>query len=416
MTSKDLRVMLTGKENWDAWTQSMSAKIPRKIWSYMHPDNPTGELLQEPREPQYSDFNATATDYTQLSQSQQRAYDAVFRQWEVRKRDFGKQETEINTVYDTILETVSVKYRQPLDRKDTLREWMQLLKSSAAPSEGFMMAKVKDEYIAVMKGFKNQKAFPQWLESWESMMIKAKKYHLAETETGQWLREFADLIEPIHQSYATAFTEGAKTLDAEAVLQRRRLQDALAYQAAQAEAAEQRRLQASSGSITLEPDSQSGPGGIDLIAPGVQRPAPNGSKVWTPQEVASTMREWASRKRPTSGNTVRGGAFHTEGGDEESDHSEEASTPKGGKRTKSGSGGRSGKRPALTCPACGMRGHDLPDCWCVFEEKRPEACLATIVVCERLRRRWKTTASCREGLMLYENRKGTDNHRRERSA
>ncbi|KAH6976667.1 hypothetical protein EDB80DRAFT_737416 [Ilyonectria destructans] len=372
MTSKDQRVILTGKENWDAWIQSMSAKIPRKIWSYMHPDHPTGELLQEPREPQYSDFNTTATDYTQLSQPQQRSFDAVFRQWEVRKRDFGKQETEINTVYDTILETVSTKYRQPLDRKDTLREWMQLLKSSAAPSEGFMMAKVKDEYIAVMKGFKNQKAFPQWLEAWESMMIKAKKYHLAETETGQWLREFADLIEPIHQSYATAFTEGAKTLDAEAVLQRRRLQDALAHQTAQAEAAEQRRLQASSESETLEPDSQSRPGGIDLIAPAVQRPAPNGSKVWTPQEVASTMREWASRKRPTSGNTVRGGTFHTEGGNEESDHSEEASTPKGGKRTKSGSGGRSGKRPALTCPACGMRGHDLPDCWCVFEDKRPE--------------------------------------------
>lgn len=84
----------------------------------------------------------------------------MFRQWEVRKRDFGKQEIEINTVYDTILEIVSVKYRQPLDRKDTLREWMQLLKSSAAPLEGFMMAKVKDEYIAVMKGFKNQKGFP----------------------------------------------------------------------------------------------------------------------------------------------------------------------------------------------------------------------------------------------------------------
>lgn len=74
------------------------------------------------------------------------------------------------------------------------------------------------------------------------------------------------------------------------------------------------------------------------------------------------MRKWASRKRPTSGTTVRGGAFHTEGGNEESDHSEEASTPKGGKRMKSGSGGHSRKRPALTYLACSMRGHDLSDC------------------------------------------------------
>jgi hypothetical protein len=42
------------------------------------------------------------------------------------------------------------------------------------------------------------------------------------------------------------------------------------------------------------------------------------------------------------------------------------------------------------------------------------ACLATIVVCERLRRRWRMTTSCREGSTLYENRKGTDNQRRER--
>jgi len=29
------------------------------------------------------------------------------------------------------------------------------------------------------------------------------------------------------------------------------------------------------------------------------------------------------------------------------------------------------KKPAPECLACGIRGHSLRDCWCLFEDKRP---------------------------------------------
>lgn len=107
----DGKVILTGKETWDAWIQSMSEK-------YLGKYGPTcTQLREEPREPQYSDFSTSATEYSQLKQTQQRSYVAVFRQWETRKRDYTRQEVEVNAAYDTILETVSAKLKEPLDRQ-----------------------------------------------------------------------------------------------------------------------------------------------------------------------------------------------------------------------------------------------------------------------------------------------------------
>ncbi len=370
MATHNGKVVLTGQDTWDAWIQSMSAKIPRKIWAYMHPDNPTGELLAEPREPQWGDYASSATDYSQLTQTQQRSYDAAFRQWEFRQRQYSKQETEVSEAYTTVLESVSDKLREPLDRQETLRSWMQLLKATAAPSEGYMLAKMKDQYNAVMKSFKGQKMFLPWLDKWETMLVKAQKYHLPETENGQWLREFADLIEPMHQSYATLFSEEARELDAHAVRRRRQLEEALAFQRSYSTPSQRVRRMNSSNTVVSEIDVEAE--SEDLNAPVARRPAPEGSPDRTVQRVAAAMREWALRHKPTSGSTVRGGAFHVDDGDQDSTDDLEASTPKGRKRTRTVQGGKPAKRPMPECPACGMRGHDLPNCWGVFDEKRPE--------------------------------------------
>lgn len=234
-----------------------------------------------------------------------------------------------------------------------------------------MLATMKDQYNTVMKSYKGPKTFLPWLEKWETTLVKAAKYYLPETENGQWLREFADLIEPIHQSYATVFMEAAKDLDARADRRRRMLEDALALQVTRAAAPRPRRREESS--ITVGSENHVEAEGNSPTALVVQRPAPEGSNHWTIHKVASAMREWALRhKSMSSDRTMRGGAFHVDEGDADSDQAKEASTPKGRKRTKSGSGGKPAKKTALECPACGMRGHDLPDCWHVFDDKRPE--------------------------------------------
>src|SRR5438270_13371131 len=52
-------------------------------------------------------------------------------------------------------------------------------------------------------------------------------------------------------------------------------------------------------------------------------------------------------------------------------------------------GSQPSKKLAVECPACDVKGHDLPDCWTIFEEKRPEGARKPSEyrlkkVCERL--------------------------------
>ena len=82
------------------------------------------------------------------------------------------------------------------------------------------------------------------------------------------------------------------------------------------------------------------------------------------------------------GHITRGGAFPAGFGPiEPSDNSSDATIAKEAKKATSQGRKRAGtrsqesnasKKVTPECIACGMRGHSLPECWCIFEELRPE--------------------------------------------
>jgi hypothetical protein len=92
----------------------------------------------------------------------------------------------------------------------------------------------------------------------------------------------------------------------------------------------------------------------------------------------------ASRSIGSSARTVRGNAFNANFGHAETESrdldvtpSEEIkkATSQGGARKCAGSRlpeSKAPKKATPECPACDMRGHDLPNCWYIFEELRPE--------------------------------------------
>ena len=96
-------------------------------------------------------------------------------------------------------------------------------------------------------------------------------------------------------------------------------------------------------------------------------------------------RELREMLGPKGGRTVRGSAFHasfepTESLDEGSEaidtEETEKATPKGRNgRKRSGTQSletKASKKATPECPACGMRGHSLTECWCIFEELKPQ--------------------------------------------
>jgi len=156
-------------------------------------------------------------------------------------------------------------------------------------------------------------------------MVDCIKYDMPEMKDGRWLRDLAEIIRPASDVYYTQFMEDA------------------------------------------DDDIKS-----------------------DPQEFRRVARKLHDRFEPPKDGRTRGGAFHIHFGSTEEDsdanHTMQKeineATPRGSKGrkrsgTKSIAESRDRKKATLECPACGMRGHDLPDCWCVFKELKPEGMTAS---------------------------------------
>jgi hypothetical protein len=169
----------------------------------------------------------------------------------------------------------------------------------------------------MLKSLKPNKLL-RWLEEWETTMVECIKYELPEIKNGRWLRDFALRIKPMSEVYYVQFMKDA-----------------------------------------------------------------NDNAKSDPLEFRRVARELREMQGPRSGGrTVRGGAFNasfgpTEPSEDSSDaiyteEAEQAPPQKGRKRTGTRSHkSNASKKVTPECRACGMSGHSLPECWCIFEELRP---------------------------------------------
>ena len=100
------------------------------------------------------------------------------------------------------------------------------------------------------------------------------------------------------------------------------------------------------------------------------------------RRVAKELQEGLRRPSEKANATTRGSTFNTDFAEQAiEDHSD---TTKGSRRGKASARKSRSKRartlvdeetsckkPIPECLACGIRGHSLRDCWCLFEDKRP---------------------------------------------
>jgi hypothetical protein len=181
-----------------------------------------------------------------------------------------------------------------------------------------MLTQIETRYLETLRSFKPNK-LSQWLDEWEATLVDCIKYDLPEVKNGRWLRDLARLIRPISELYYEQFMEDADDGDK--------------------------------------------------------------SK---PQEFRRVARRLRERLVPQKGGRImRGNAFQTSFGESPEGDSAAAVTPeaeqapprrKGRKRTgtQSVETEKASKKAVSDCPACGLRGHSLEECWCIFIELKPE--------------------------------------------
>ncbi len=306
-------VILTRSEDWDRWFWELQANISTEIWPYINPEAEERNLLDLPVRPEPANFSARARTYAELSTVHQKSYDNARRYYDQDMKYYSRQCDQLQAARAYITATVSDSKKTMLDPKLFIREWLLDLKKSTEPPKGYMLMQTEILYRNTLRSFKPHK-LRRWLEEWETTMIECIKYDLPEMQNGRWLRDLAQRIEPVSEVYSVQFTKDASD------------------------------------------KTKSNPREF--------------------RRVARELREMIQ--------TQKGGAFHVSFGptgsseeDSEANTNETKATPKSNNQGRKRSGTQSletkvSKKGLTECPACGMRGHSLTECWCIFTELKPK--------------------------------------------
>lgn len=271
--------------------------------------------------PTFSEFAQNTTSYAQLSAVLQKAYDHARKYYDQDMKRYERQEDLLRGIRDHITTHVSAAKRYLLKPSMSVREWVVKLRDDTKPSDQYMRKKALEQYREAMKGFKQAK-INQWLDRWELAMKVAERHKIQPTIDGEWLRDLADAIRPTSDSLYDKLSDQAIDPEKSALSEYPKvalyLREKLGGQS-----------------------KKSGPSGT------MRGSAFNADFAGEPEEGIPTTQEG-------------GGNAGQQGRKRAGTKSIEEQTPTGKKAKKS------------QCPACELKGHNLENCWYLFESKRPE--------------------------------------------
>jgi hypothetical protein len=336
------KIILENPEDWDPWLEQTQTSTDERVWKLIDPDisEAEAEFLREPTLPTVRRVNSNAGTIAQLSAAEQATYQLYIKQYEQKLKGYEKQQTHVRHVRELIRATVSKRKNELLERNETTRAWLRKLKEHTKLPSQQMRSRVEQQYSSALKGFKPVKV-DQWLERWEHAISLARKHELPHISNGNWLEDLSRVVRPFS--------------------------NALGY----------------------------------VLSQRASNPEENDIKNYhkVSLEIRSEMTSLTKKSFGTG--TMRGGTFKADFAGEP-----EEETPAGNSKGKGGgqstkrkrTGTTSGEEEAPTnkkskvekCPACELRGHNLPDCWYLFEEKRPEGYKVSKARLEKTNKRIET--------------------------
>ena len=307
------KIILSRSEDWEKWFRQLRGHVDKDIWAFLDPDvneEDEEEPMEKPVKPSLRDYNHNAITFANLSQAQQKAYEAARGFYNHDLREYNRQQDLLREARSYIQSTVSIAKQTHLDPSKTEREWILALRDDTAPPDGYMLDKMRERYTNLLKAFKSNKIHP-WLDEWEVIMLDCIKYDLPEIQRGLWLKDLARLFKPISEFCYEQFRKDATDED------------------------------------------KSDPTHFRTVARELR-------EKYEQQKGGRTMRGSAFPA--------------TFGDDEDEHQASEDEKPsqKGRKRPGSQQDEKGSKKPATQCSGCELKGHKLRDCWYIFEDLKPE--------------------------------------------
>jgi hypothetical protein len=310
MATESTKIVLARSEDWERWYRQLRGHVDREIWSLLNPEVDE-EIEEGPIE---------------------RPQKPRFRDYNHNATTFANLSQAQQKAYESARQFYTHDLREYNRQQDLLREARTYIQSTVSTvkqthldpelSEREWILALRDD-TAPPEGYMLDKARERytnllrgfksnkihpWLDEWEAVMLDCIKYDLPEIQRGLWLKDLAKLFKPISEFCYEQFRKDA----------------------------------------TDEDKSD-------------------------PTEFRTVARELREKfEQQKGGRTVRGAAFPATYGEDEASETDQKPDRKGRKRSGSHSKPKDPKRPTTECPGCEIRGHNLRECWYIFEELKPE--------------------------------------------
>lgn len=343
--------------DWDEWRRDIQPYVDVFIWRYMWSDKAVDDLRACPIPPQVQQFNPHARDVSELTKDEFGLYHNQNKIYYSKKQEYDRQNEMVDKTKALILRTIVPAKAELLDEKQSLREWIAILKATTAPTYRQRIEIERSHYNGVLERFDLDNNEADWAHEWYSAVTRCHKLNFPETHCGTWLRDLADCILPFSPPLFDKFMMGADRLDLAAIEWKTEAEEAIAFKKThkcnnssssnsssntnvnnrqEAEAPSEIRSSTdvtSAGRIQAEPSDEKEVVELDATSPGEE------DRLWTFLEVYREIRD-----------------LEFSGSEADVAINDAASV-------------KDSESPL--CPACNLKGHELRHCWYAFEERRP---------------------------------------------
>ncbi|KAL7948235.1 hypothetical protein V8C42DRAFT_313888 [Trichoderma barbatum] len=343
--------------DWDEWRRDIQPYVDVFIWRYMWSDKAADDLRACPIPPQVQQFNPHARDVSELTKDEFAHYHGQNKVYYSKKQEYDRQNEMVDKTKALILRTIVPAKAELLDDKQTLREWVAVLKATTAPTYRQRIEIERSNYNGVLERFDLDNNEADWAHEWYSAVTRCHKLNFPETHCGTWLRDLADCILPFSPPLFDKFMMGADRLDLAAIEWRTEAEEAIAC----------KKTHKCSSSSSSNNNSGSGSGSNRQgEALSEMRTSTNATAAGSMQAVPSDEKEVVELDAASPAEEDRLWTFlevYREIRDIEFSGSEADVA------IDDAASGKDSESPL--CPACNLKGHELRHCWYAFEERRP---------------------------------------------
>jgi hypothetical protein len=200
-TSRPQRVILNRPSDWFTWIFIIRDLATQAgVWEYIDPALASVPTLTAPERPHPSIIEPGIATIADLDDDHIPRWNAIFRDYEDRKREYNLQKHAIDQIATYINTTIAITHVDLIREQHTVHDRLAVLQKLLAPTDESRSREIEEKYRQLRTYTRNQN-LERWIESWRSTVAIARELKLPEVSGNRAQKDFVIAISTIYPEF-----------------------------------------------------------------------------------------------------------------------------------------------------------------------------------------------------------------------